>query len=292
MKNTQSINSKTKIFGILGNPLSHTLSPLLHNGLFQEYDYNGLYLVFESPKPDSALAGLISLTNLQACSVTIPHKEWAFRYADVRDTASEFLQTSNTLVWQDGKVHAYNTDGIGAMLAVEDVFPNGVTENVLILGSGGSAKGIAFTLLQKNWPGKIYLAARNQKESEKIVASLNGVQPGKAEYIPLSEIYSYRESIGLVIHTTPVGMKGGPQGSVLQEGFWLEKHVLFDIVYNPMQTEMVAHAQSRGVKIIPGYAMLFYQGIEQFYLFTGIHIDAARMQKARSWLLQELEKKN
>lgn len=291
MKNTRSINSKTKIFAIIGNPLTHTLSPLMHNGLFQHYDLDALYLVAEMTDPGQQLPVFEQIMPLKGLSVTIPHKEWAYRYAQYTDENSGYMQAANTLIWQENGIHAYNTDGPGALSAIENVLPTGPQGDILIIGNGGSARGILYTLIGKKWPGKIYLAARNITKAEALLEKISSLSSQPMQTIALTEVEKIRDSVELVVQTTPVGMKNATAGCVISADFFHEKHWLFDIVYNPLQTALVVAASQRGSKIIPGYEMLLYQGMEQFYRFTGIQPDRQAVSLVRDWLEKALNKK-
>ncbi|HMV43609.1 MAG TPA: shikimate dehydrogenase [Leptospiraceae bacterium] len=287
------ISRDTKFFGILGFPLGHTLSPVIHNGLFEEYNFNGLYIVFEKEKPSRNLFFGKDSIPLEGLSVTIPHKEWAFKQADHRDEASTHMQASNTLVRVQSKLNAYNTDGYGAIRSIEEYkrnfFETGKGD-ILILGSGGSAKGISYSLVKRGLSAqKIVVAARNEKTGKALVQKLNSMQKEISEYATLESIQKESKRYSLIINTTPVGMKGKKDSQILSEDFFIKSHSLFDIVYNPLETPLVKLAKKKKVKIIPGYEMLLYQAMEQFRLFTGIRVDNKRISLVRKWLLKNLK---
>lgn len=270
--------NNTKIYGILGFPLSHTLSPWIHNTLFQLANYDGVYLVFE--KKDWPAVGLGPLQTMGICglSVTIPFKEWAFQSADEACTASKTMKASNTLLFESGKVYAKNTDGEGALKSIlvqdKSLLQADDSSQVLLLGSGGSAKGILFSIVEyinkqkKPVHKKIRILARNAIAVQEMIDSLdagNLIQP-----ISLDEAYEESKNISLVIHTTPVGMKGMGGEPLLGKDFFHKQMTLFDIVYNPLETALVKLAKKKRCRIIPGYSMLLYQGIRQFEYFTKI----------------------
>lgn len=272
-----NINKDTKFFGVLGYPLTHTLSPLVHNFLFEEYKQNAIYIVLEKEHPDKFTLfkdrGLIRMSGI---SVTIPHKEWAFDISDESgDENSRIMGASNTLVLQeDGQIFSYNTDGIGALKAILENKKNifSTKFDILILGSGGSAKGIAFELLRSEFQGGITIAARNKEKGNELVQSLNKTFAGRAEFLPLSELRKDIHHYGIIINTTPIGMKGIDAQPILTEEYINKKQIIFDIVYNPVNTPLVEIAQKVGAKIIPGYEMFLYQAMEQFKIFTGITV--------------------
>lgn len=287
------INRDTKYFGILGFPLSHTLSPVIHNGLFEEYKVNALYLVLEKEKPTRSLLLGKETISLSGLSVTIPHKEWAFKVADNVDEASKNMKASNTLVRFETKISAYNTDGYGAVRSIEEYkknfFESKASGDILILGSGGSAKGISYSLVKRGLSSsKIVIAARNEKTGKNLVKILNSIQNEIAEYSSLDAIEKDSKRFSLIINTTPVGMKGKTDSQIVTDKFFHKSQTLFDIVYNPLETPLVKMAKKNGAKIIPGYEMLLYQAMEQFRLFAQIQVDNKRISIVRKWLLKKL----
>ncbi|MBE7413143.1 MAG: shikimate dehydrogenase [Leptospiraceae bacterium] len=282
------ISNKTKIFGILGNPLSHTLSPLIHNYLFQEYGLDGIYLVFETQNPDSTLVSLQNL-NVQGLSVTIPYKEWAYSVAHKNDETSEWMKAANTLTFQENKILANNTDGYGAVESIKNSGNKILHSNVVVLGSGGSARGIAYSLAKEMKQKKIYISARNKIKSLELVSLLNSTSPGISEYIPVQQIGEVKDDVSLVINTTPLGMKNYDQDILLSEDFFSNNHTLFDIVYNPCHTPLVKLAMKRKAKIILGYEMLVYQAMKQFEIFTSIQVEKKIIEKVKTQVFKILK---
>lgn len=283
------INKDTKFFGVLGYPLSHTLSPLVHNFLFEEYKQNAIYIVLEKEHPDKfTLFKDRGLIRMSGVSVTIPHKEWAFDISDESgDESSRVMGAANTLILkEDGQIFSYNTDGIGALKAILENKKNifSTKFDTLILGSGGSAKGIAFELLRSEFQGNITIAARNKEKGNELIQSLNKLFIGRSEFIPLSELEKDTSRYGLIINTTPVGMKGINAKPILTEEHINKKQIIFDIVYNPINTPLVEIAQKVGAKIIPGYEMFLYQAMEQFKLFTGITVSSKNISIVKKLL--------
>jgi shikimate dehydrogenase len=293
MNNFQRINRDTKFFGILGFPLSHTLSPIIHNTLFSEYKQNAVYLVLEKEYPDKFILfrerGLIKISGV---SVTIPHKEWAYQISDESDASGDLMQASNTLVQsEEGHIRSFNTDGLGAIKAIEEHKSNLLTStgSILILGSGGSARGISFELLKNGYSGNLIISARNEETGKALVSALNQYKSGRSFFVKLDQLETADYS--LIINTTPVGMKGNSQKSLLHDGFFTKKTVLFDIVYNPFLTPLVKQAKKAGSKIIPGYDMLLYQAMEQFKIFTGNTVLSKHVNHVRKLITNSLNLK-
>ncbi|PJZ44636.1 shikimate dehydrogenase family protein [Leptospira brenneri] len=289
----------TEIFGILGYPLGHTLSPWIHNTLFQLSGYDGVYLVFENERwKEIGLRPLIDL-GVKGVSVTIPLKEWAYSQANVVCNASKTMGSSNTLIFRDGNIQAVNTDGTGAVLSITKSNPELLDpkkeKQILILGSGGSAKGILFEIaetLKKNSSDKkiqrkVKILARNESASKEISFSLGN--PDWLHITSKEECMKEVDQYDLIIHTTPVGMKGFGGEPILDKKFFTKKHTLFDIVYNPLETDLVKEAKKKKADIIPGYHMLLYQGIKQFELFTNSKAKEKWIGKVESLLLKQLK---
>ncbi|TGN20718.1 shikimate dehydrogenase family protein [Leptospira idonii] len=295
----------TQIFGILGYPLGHTLSPWIHNNLFAFSKFDGVYLVFEKENwKETGLKPLLDL-NVKGVSVTIPFKEWAFTQANSVCKASETMKASNTLVLTQDQISAHNTDGEGALRSILEsdsrLLKPQDPSSILILGSGGSAKGILFSLAEylkeksKSLPSdqikkKIKILARNQTAIQEIIDSLQA----EDLILPITkeETMDSKKDISLVVHTTPLGMKGVGGEPLLDKNFFHKNCTLFDIVYNPLETSLVKEAKKAKSKIIPGYSMLLYQGIRQFEIFTGITPKDKWIRKLDSILLKELKKRN
>lgn len=289
--------NNTKIFGILGFPLGHTLSPLIHNNLFQLANFDGVYLVFE--RKDWPTIGLDSLRNVgvKGVSVTIPFKEWAFQAANIACDTSQTMKASNTLIFKEDSILAKNTDGYGALKSIlvqdKSLLSASDSSQVLVLGSGGSAKGILYAITKnilsqnKTVNKKIRILARNQSATEKLISSLNAGE--LVSMITEEETYENSKNFSLVIHTTPVGMKSIDGNALLSKDFFHRDTTLFDIVYNPLETELVLNAKKRKANVIPGYSMLLYQGLKQFEYFTEREIKKAWINKIEKLLIKKLK---
>jgi shikimate dehydrogenase len=270
-------NSNPTILGIIGFPLGHTLSPHLHQKLFDRYKVNSTYLVFPY-NPSFSLPQFreISRWGIRGLSVTIPFKEYAFESSDIRDPLSEKMKSSNTLIFNNDKIYSYNTDGPGAIQAIKRYEPSILKEKakIMILGSGGSARGIAFPLLEsiKESGSKVFITSRNQVKGQDLMRDLLSYFPDSVEWVDWESKADLSLDMDLLIQTTPMGMKGNEQSSPIPKEKINSNSIIFDIVYNPQITPLVQNALDRKCKIIPGISMLVYQGILQFSLFHDIQI--------------------
>ena len=275
-------DGETTIVGILGWPVEHSLSPLMHNAAFEAKRLNAVYVPFAVEKPGAALkAALCSISNLSGVSVTIPHKAWAARAADRRDPLSEISGAANTLVREkDGTLFACNTDGPGALRALK-VHVEVRGRRCLLIGYGGAAAAIGHALLLEAHPGAVLVQGRNRSKRRRFVDALRknkGSRRALVRGVEWNEIGP--DDVDVIIQTTPLGMKGKPRDLPLPADFLQQRHTVFDIVYNPARTPLVELASERRCTIVPGYLMLLHQAVLQFQKFTGQPAPEAAMEKA------------
>lgn len=287
MKKNQLINGETKIYGILGNPVSHSLSPLLHNTAFSFSKFNGVYIPLPIEKPSLSTKTALINMGVSGLSVTIPHKKWAAKIADKRDASSEYCQAANTIKIKNGLCYVYNTDGAGALNTLERKLKNLNNKCYLILGYGGSARAIAHSLILKSKKRKILIAGRNPKKKQAFIKLLRNKHPQQSSLIHNVEFSDISpHDVDVIINTTPLGMHGKKQCLPLPGKLIHEKHWVFDIVYTPRQTMLLKYAQSKKAKCIPGYLMLLHQAALQFEIFTNKKAPLKLMEKT---LLQALK---
>ena len=279
--------------------MEHSFSPLIHNAAFQEIGYNGVYLPF----PIKNLTGLkYSLRQLrvQGLSVTIPHKIRIRRIVDKIHPLALKTGSVNTIVWNEaGLLEGFNTDGLGAIQAIREFGFDLANKKVLIIGSGGSARSIAFALLESGISG-MGILSRNRMAANVLLRSLRLQKPKMDTNLLLMQKHSKKtpiiavrqratnrflkepsqlEDYHLIINTTPLGMRNHSEGETpLGARFLHKSQIVFDIVYNPQRTKFIQEAQKKKLDVIYGYKMLLYQGALQFRLFTGLEPPAECME--------------
>ncbi len=276
---------QTKKYGILGYPVAHSLSPRLHNAAFAFHHLDATYIPFPLSQTNSSTKQ--ELLNLDFCglSVTIPHKLWAAQMANKKDSLSQCCGAANTLVAIDGKWHAYNTDGPGALAALSQHIENITDKRFLLLGYGGSATAIAHALLLEQIPSRLVVCGRNPHKCSDFVAGLRSKHPqtkcliswvNSKAHLELEQI---SHETDIIIHTTPLGMQGKPQDLPLPVHCIRKSHWVFDIVYTPQLTPLIQAAKHQGAQIIYGYFMLLHQACLQFEIFTGKTAPCELMQE-------------
>ena len=271
MQKRTSINPQTRVYALIGNPVSHSMSPAIHNAAFMELDQDCIYVAFQVEDVKSALAGMRALDNFRGMSVTIPHKIEVMQYVDEIPDVDRHIGSINTVVKEDGKLIGFNTDGPGALKAIVDGGVELAGKNVLMLGAGGAARAIAFTLAQKGGIGKLVLLDINEEFLSQLTDDLkNGtdavIVPGALDGAAVEE---HMASADLVINCTPVGMHPNVDATLVPEHLFRPGQVVFDVVYNPLETKMLCQAKAKGLKAIPGVEMFINQAILQFERFSG-----------------------
>ena len=271
------INSSTQLFCILGKPVRHSLSPVIHNTAFTKSGINAVYLAFEPDTIEGGISSIRSL-NIKGASITIPFKVEAIKYLDKIDPLAEKIGSINTIQNYDGELIGYNTDGYGAVKALENNRIEIKNSRVMVIGNGGSARAIAFTLLEQD--ANVIIAGRNPEKIKNLTSDLRNSY-NNVECIQLTEINNdYMSGVDTIINTTPLGMAPDVNLVPIDPGLLQEKHVVFDIVYSPDITRLLDSAISRGCRIVRGIEMLINQGIKQFEIWTGMNAPLKEITEA------------
>jgi len=270
------INADTRICCLIGDPVGHSLSPLIHNAGYQALGINYAYIPFRVSDIRGAIEGIRAL-GIRGASVTIPHKTKVLKYLDKLDPLAEKIGAVNTIVNEDGVLTGYNTDGDGAIQALEETTAL-EGKKVILIGSGGAASAIAFGLKAKG--AKLVVLNRTEDKAKRLAKKVNAEGFGGLNRLP--EI----SSADILINATPVGMPPETDQTVIPKDLLHNRLTVFDIVYNPGETRLIAEARERGCAIVHGYKMLLYQAVKQFELFTGLKAPLKAMESA---LTQALE---
>ncbi|WP_431798756.1 shikimate dehydrogenase [Halobacillus andaensis] len=255
-------------FGLIGFPIAHSLSPWIHNRLLEDQQLNGSYELFEIEPADFNKEILnLKKKELDGFNVTVPYKERIIEYLDEIDEAARFLGAVNTVKVKDGKWIGYNTDGVGYVTSIADRYPEHLKElsEVLILGSGGAARGIYYALLQKGI-SRVDIANRTVAKAEHIIDDLNGRE--KSSPLSIEEAERKLDKYDIVVQTSSVGMSPNDQQSIVKVDKKLDGALFSDIVYRPKLTMFLKQAQELGADLHFGYEMLFHQAVYAFKIWT------------------------
>ena len=278
------VDINTGILGIVGYPLGHSLSPLLHNSSIEKEKLNYIYLPFPvtGDKFPAAMAGFRAI-NVRGLNITIPYKEEVISYLDRVDPLAARVGAVNTIVNEEGVFTGYNTDLAGLIRMIrEDGNFNIGGKKVMLAGAGGAARAAGIGVLEEGAAG-LYVLNRNYTKAEKLAEEWREYYPEiEIKAFPL-EAEAYKSLIGeveLLIDSTPVGMAPQTDTAPVIPGEYLHEDMLVvDLVYNPRETCLLKAAKEAGAKTLDGLGMLIYQGIEAFRLWTGHEVDPVNWWK-------------
>jgi 3-dehydroquinate dehydratase/shikimate dehydrogenase len=293
----RSLDANTRVFGVAGDPVGHSLGPLLHNHMYQRMKVNAIYLPFRVPRGQFPQAvDEYQEIPVEGYSVTIPHKEAAAQLAREKEINVETTGAANTLVRRDdGKFSAANTDYAAAVDSLKAYYAHKAQDgpvtqltqvSVLLLGAGGVARAIAFALHREG--AQITITSRTEDRTQKLAEDV------KCKAVDWHARHNV--AFDVLINCTPVGMHPNVDEAPVHFSILKPGVIVFDTIYNPETTLLIREARSRGCETITGVDMFVRQAARQFELFVGQSPDMAVMRgivrKALSPLTKAIESTN
>ena len=278
-----TINGQTKLVGLIGYPVEHSLSPAMHNSAFAALDLNWCYVPLPVPpeRLGEAVAGLRALGFVGA-NVTVPHKEAVMSYLDDVAPEAQAIGAVNTIVMREGRGIGYNTDWQGFLTALSegDFDPQG--KRAVVLGAGGAARAVVYALAQAG--AQVIVLNRTLARAQALVQDFSLLflsLPLRSLPLTPQTLEERTAEAHLLVNTTPVGTWPGVDKSIWTEGLAFPAHLsVFDLVYNPRQTKLLRQAQAAGAKVIGDLGMLVHQGTAAFELWTGEKAPVETMYEA------------
>jgi shikimate dehydrogenase len=275
------ISGRTRVFGVIGDPIEHTLSPALQNAAFQHLGLDYVFLAFQVKPTDveKAIGGVRGL-GISGLNVTMPHKSAVIPYLDEVDDAAKFLNSVNTIHNQNGKLRGFSTDGAGALNALKENGADPHGKKVVVLGAGGAAKAIAYALAPE--ADELVLLNRTPQKTQELTKALYMKFIGKiiSGSLSATEIWKHLQNADILINATSVGMHPHPSESLIQAKWLKPGLTVMDIVYSPIQTKLAQDAKEAGAKVVSGVEMLIYQGAASFEIWTGKKVPFEVMRQA------------
>lgn len=282
------ISGKTTICGVIGDPIEHSLSPAMHNAAFQLLELDFIYVAFTVTKGRlrDALIGAKNL-NIKGLNVTMPHKNAVTKYLDETESTARFVGAVNTILNDKGRLTGYNTDGLGALNALNK---NGIDlegKKLVLLGAGGAGRAIAFHAVQE--VEKLVILNRTAQKAKDLAELLRRRYGRKITGKSLSARILKREleDVDILVNATSVGMQPDRDHSLIDPSWLRSGMCVMDIVYRPKETKLEKDAKSVGARVISGVEMLLYQGASSFQIWTGHPAPVKTMRRA---VLNELQK--
>lgn len=251
------IDAATKVYGVCGSPVKHSLSPVMMNVAFRRETVNAVYLALQTTKMKDLLA-LVREVPIHGLSVTMPLKLEVLDQLDNTDPISAEIGACNTIVRsQEGKLYGFNTDVGGILQPLERRLPLAGAK-VLVLGAGGAARAAVFGLVRKG--AEVSILNRTPEKARKLAR--------KAKARTIRRNLVAKTNFDVIINATPAGMRGAKTQQILEPGE-LNARVVFDLVYNPIDTPLIRMAREKGIAVITGVEMFVQQGARQFEIWTG-----------------------
>ena len=264
------INAHTQFCGVIGNPVEHSLSPAIHNAAFQKLGLNCVYLAWKVEAIGDAVKGLRALGNFRGASVTIPHKVSAMPFLDHVEPTAWHIGAINTIVAEKGQLTGYNTDATGALRALQKGGVDLKGKHIVILGSGGAARAIAFALAAESGATRLSVLGVDDKERSSLAADVRS-----RTALAVDELHLDSAALGkilpeaqVLIHCTPIGMSPKIDATCVSASLLHSGLAVMDVVYNPRETKLLKDARLAGCKTIPGLEMFLNQAVAQFELWT------------------------
>jgi len=285
------LNGKTTICGLIGDPVEHSVSPAMHNAAFRKLKLNYAYLPFRVSKEGlpGAVEGIRAL-HIAGMNVTIPHKTSIIPLLDEVDTLAQHIGAVNVVHNRDGRLHGSNTDADGFLRMLKERGITVLNLRAVVLGAGGASRAVCFalaslgcaiTILNRSVPKALDCAADMQKYAGRAFAVLELNRDNLAAALADAD---------LVVNTTSLGMSPHPDVSPVDRSLLKRRHVVIDIVYNPVKTRLLREAEKAGARTQGGLDMLAWQGALSFEMWTGRRAPFDVMRRAAAEALKRYEK--
>jgi shikimate dehydrogenase len=257
------------LYGVIGDPIAHSMSPLMHNSAFHDNGINAEYVKFHVKKEQlpEAILGMKAL-GIKGVNVTVPHKEHVMPLLDGIDPLAEAIGAVNTIVSENGKLIGYNTDGLGFVEGLKKVAGDQLeNKSMLMIGAGGAAKAIYYTLASSGVK-KIDVTNRTSGRAEKMMNTCPF--PLDSAFLTLDAAENALHHYDVIIQTTSIGMFPHIEDSPIKINELKQGTIVSDIIYNPLETALLKQAKQKGALTQNGLDMFVYQGALSFKKWTGI----------------------
>ncbi len=265
------ISGKTKVCGVIGDPIEHTMSPVMHNAAFKKLGLDYVYLAFPVKQEElgQAIEGMRAL-NIRGLSITIPHKVTVSPFLDELDTLADKIGAINTIVNSNGVLKGYNTDATGFLQALLERGIEPKEKRVVILGAGGASRAISFTLAERG--ASLVILNRTWDKAEVCANRISEIFQSEATALKLNRenLATSLSQADILVNATSVGMSPNINETPVTSNLLKPSLIVFDIVYNPIKTRLQREAEVAGATVISGLDMLVWQGALAFEKWTGL----------------------
>lgn len=264
-----------KEYGVIGYPIGHSMSPLMHNDALEQLEINAIYQAMQvEPSELEAKVNELKKKAFAGFNITVPHKVAMMKYLDEIDEVAKAIGAVNTAVLSNGKYKGYNTDGLGFVKGIEEQFESLQGKNILLIGAGGACRAIYYTLSSLGIED-IDIANRTVEKAEQLKNAC--IYPVHSEVLSLKEAEQKIGKYDMIVNTTTVGMSPLTNAKPLSLKGMKKNAIVADIIYNPLETLFLKEAKQHGARVQNGLAMFGYQGAIAFELWNGKKPDVERM---------------
>jgi len=269
---------------LIGYPVGHSMSAVMHNAAFMELGLDFAYHLLEVRPEDleKAVSETLRASDVRGANVTIPHKVSVMGYLDEIDLEAVRIGAVNTIVNDGGRLKGYNTDGIGALRAIRERYGDLRGARAVILGAGGAARAISYKLAEN--VSEVRILNWTPSCAEALSDYLSSLRECRAEIssddLSRDSIRASLEGADILVNTTPLGMHPDTEASPVDPDLLRPGLLVFDAVYNPPTTRLLREAEASGSRVLTGVSMLVYQGVAAFELWTGREAPEAVMRES------------
>jgi shikimate dehydrogenase len=289
------ISTTTGICGLIGDPIEHSMSPAMHNAAFRKTGLDYIYVPFRVTGNNlpGAISGLRSL-NFRGLNVTIPHKVAVIPFLDELEPMAEKIGAVNTIVNNNGFLKGYNTDAGGFIKTLTEKGIDPAGKNILILGAGGASKAVSFTLAELGANIIILNRRQDMRWAEELSQNILRFFKTSAKAMELNDmnLKDILKSADILVNATSVGMSPDIDRTLVTKELIRPETIVFDVIYNPVKTKLLAEAEKAGAVTIGGLNMLVWQGALSFKLWTGVEAPVDIMKKEAAGMLNKTARKS
>jgi shikimate dehydrogenase len=272
-----SFLANTELIGLIGHPIKHSYSPFIQNFALEQMNLDYVYLAFDVPSENlkSAVNGVLAL-GLKGLNVTLPHKEKIIKFLDEVSEEASIIGAVNTIVNDHGKLMGYNTDAYGIIETLLPFKEKISGTKVTIIGAGGSARAVIYTLLRHFKPEEINIINRTQQKADTLANDFSLKMRFDSfhtfELFPPDNVETLKNS-KLIVNATTIGMYPDTEDTITDiENSFNDEQIVFDLIYNPTKTKFLKTAEMQGAKVVGGLKMLISQAAKSFELWTGVEM--------------------
>jgi len=284
--------ANTELIGLVGHPIKHSYSPFIQNYALDVLNLDYVYLPFDVPVENLKIAvNAVLALGMKGLNVTLPHKEKIIKHLDELSEEASIIGAVNTIVNDHGKLMGYNTDAFG-IIETLNPFKDKITgSKVSVIGAGGSARAVIYTLLRHFKPDEINIINRTQQRADTLVNDFSVKMRYDCfhtyELFPPDNVETLSSS-KLIVNATTIGMFPDVEDTVtdLDESF-NEEQIVFDLIYNPTKTKLLKLAESQGAKVVGGLKMLTSQAAKSFELWTGIEMPSSEIAEKLEYYIKK-----